>query len=404
MIRHLLLLIIVLLGWAALVPQRHVARADAPDIFWRQEDPKFGITQKYCLYTGNSMIQTAATKAFNDIDAHFGGVLNPVQFAPSCNLDWSYWVDENAGDCGASPPILACASLGPSYWDGLHSHTNPGQGGHVGVNVSYWIWDYQGSMNAVTAQELLHLWGLNHVLDNCSHPHPSAMSPANVSGSHVTGTTNCTGATGVMSGDLGSLDSEYSSSYVPLFARLVPNGWNPSYGNFVWYADPIHEEAWFSIDRKQGSGSWTNQTSWAARDSSSITDPSVTQLPTRPASGQQEDCWRIKAWANWWSSGYSTVSCIARPGTDTPVDGTLTQYRGYGTSELVGHNLAAESVTIKLYDGLLGFNPTLLTTCTNVAQGNECNYSYAGRGPGYWHTMQVIRSNGQSYAWLVDVN
>jgi len=193
---------------------------------------------------------------------------------------------------------------------------------------------------------------------------------------------------------------------VPLFAHLEANGWNPHDGTFYWYPDLIHEEAWFSIERKAGTGSWANVTPWAAANSSSFANINTTLLPTRQtgtATGQ--DCWRMLAWSNLWASNYSSVSCASRPGTSFPVDGLLVQYVGYGTSEIVAQNLSAETVTVKLYDGLLGLggSTTPLRTCYNRAQGTQCTYSYAGRGTGGWHSIEMIRPNGESWAWAVSV-
>src|SRR5581483_1245710 len=122
------LFVAVALVGGSLLMTRDGVRADAPDKFWRQEDPKFGTTQKYCQYTGNAMILSAARKAFNAIDGHFGGILNPTQFSENCS-GWTYWVDENSGDCGGSPPAPACASIWNYYTDNLHTH---GNGGHIG--------------------------------------------------------------------------------------------------------------------------------------------------------------------------------------------------------------------------------------------------------------------------------
>jgi len=82
MSRYIWAIVTILIVQAAMLLGSDSAAGDAPlmDVPWTQEDPKFGVTQSYCLYTGDARFQAGARKAFNAVDGHFSGIVQPVQF------------------------------------------------------------------------------------------------------------------------------------------------------------------------------------------------------------------------------------------------------------------------------------------------------------------------------------
>ena len=90
MTRYVSLTAVAALAFLSILAFGEPAIGDVPAGLERQEEPKFGVTQKYCLSTGNSMIRSAAAKAFDAVDGHIGGLINQVQFEEDCAGDFSF--------------------------------------------------------------------------------------------------------------------------------------------------------------------------------------------------------------------------------------------------------------------------------------------------------------------------